>query len=449
MSIVQSLSVAAFQFEESRMVEHRILFVDDEINTLSSFKRIFFNHNDIEIFTARNGVEGLKILSLNEIDLVISDMRMPDLSGNDFLKYVKNKYPNILRIMLTAYADIPTTLDAINKGEVYRFLTKPWNDDDLRITVLNALEFADVKKRNEELSKILWKKNRELKTTNDNLEDTVTQRTAQLENAIVKLKKVNEVLKKNFQEIIILLTGIISLFHKDLAAHSKRVADLSDSLCVELGVEKEEREVIVHAAFLHDIGLVGSSEEIFGKELDQMDEKSRNFFLYHPVIGEKIIGSVKTLKPIAKIIRSHHEEYSGSGFPDKLRGGHIPLGAQIIKVISDYDNLRFKRGKSLEEIMSIIKENSYKTYNPDIITTFLKIISQSKIQPQTPVSRIKVRDLQAGMYLLDEITLENGVLLIPKGTVINDIILSKISTFSSLLRLEREVEIKLVQDAAS
>jgi len=313
------------------MVKHKILFVDDEVNTLSAFKRIFFNHDELEIFTARDGVEGLKILGLNnDIDLVISDMRMPQLKGSDFLTYVKDKYPNVLRIMLTGYADMSTTLEAINKGEVYRFLTKPWNDDDLKITVLKSLEYADLRKRNEEMSKIIWRKNRELKMLNESLEDKVKKRTSQLEKAIEKLKEMTEVLKQNFQEVIVLLTGIISLFHKDLAAHSKRVAGLAEALCNKLAIDNEEKEIIIQAAFLHDIGLVGASEEIYSGNIDKLDEKSRNFYLYHPVIGEKIVGAVKTLRKIARIIRFHHEEYNGTGFPDKLRNGRIPLGAQII-----------------------------------------------------------------------------------------------------------------------
>ena len=148
------------------MVKHKVLFVDDEVNALSAFKRLFFNNDDIDIFTASGGTEGLKILGLNDIDLVISDMKMPELNGSDFLKYVKNKYPQVLRIMLTAYADISSALDAINKGEVYRFLTKPWNDVDLKITILNALEYSDLKKRNEDMSKVIWRKNRDLTVLN-------------------------------------------------------------------------------------------------------------------------------------------------------------------------------------------------------------------------------------------------------------------------------------------
>jgi putative nucleotidyltransferase with HDIG domain len=428
------------------MLQHKILFVDDELNALSAFKRLFFIDNEVEVYTAKNGTEALKILGCNEIDLVVSDMRMPQLNGNDFLKYIKDKYPNIMRIMLTAYADIPTTLDAINKGEVYRFLTKPWNDQELKMTIMDALEFLELKKRNEELSKVIWSKNRELSVLNKSLGDKVRQRTAKLEELNDQLRLVNEVLRQNFDEVIHLLIGTISLLHKDLAAHSKRVAHLSRLLCDELGLDNDLKKVTSHAAFLHDIGLLGASDHIFAVELDKLDENSRNFYLYHPVIGEKLIGSVKTLKRIARLIRSHHEEYNGSGFPDKLRGAHIPLGSQIIKITSDYDNLLFKRGLSSEESLNQIKKRSYKSYDTDLINSFEKTVSRTNVPQHRPVRRVAIKELQMGMYLLDEVTLENGVLLVPKGVMIDETIKHKLVTFGALLKADRKVEIKYLDE---
>ncbi|MCK4924984.1 MAG: response regulator [Spirochaetes bacterium] len=424
------------------MVQHKILFVDDEVNALSSFKRLFFVDNDIDVYTAKNGPEALKILNYNEIDLVVSDMRMPQLNGNDFLQYLKDKYPNILRIMLTAYADVSTTVDAINKSEVFRFLTKPWNDEELKKTILGALEYTDLKRRNEELSKVIWGKNRELNALNKSLEQNVRQRTEQLEQANNHLKLMNEVLKQNFDEVIHLLSGAISLIHRDLAAHSNRVAQLCRALCDELGLDEDHTKMVSQAAFLHDIGLLGASDHIFAVELEQLDETSKSFYLYHPVIGEKLVGSVKALKRISKLIRSHHEEYNGTGFPDKLRGAHIPLGSQIIKIVSDYDNFLFKNGFSSEESLNRIKSRSYKSYDTDLINSFIKTISETNVHQHYPARRIMVKDLQAGMYLLDEVTLENGVLLIPKGVTIDESIKAKLDTFSSLLKLDRKVEIK-------
>jgi putative nucleotidyltransferase with HDIG domain len=428
------------------MTSHKILFVDDELNALSAFKRLFFVDNEIEVYVAKTGREALSILGCNDIDLVVSDMRMPQVNGNEFLKYIKDKYPNILRIMLTAYADVPTTLDAINKGEVYRFLTKPWNDQALKSTILDALEYLELKRRNEELSKIIWNKNRELSVLNKTLEDKVIHRTAKLEELNDQLRIINEVLKQNFDEIIHLLIGTISLIQKDLAAHSKRVAHLSRLLCDELGLDVDLKKMISHAAFLHDVGLLGASDHIFAVDLEQLDENSRNFYLYHPVIGEKLIGSVKTLKRIARLIRSHHEEYNGSGFPDKLRGNHIPLGSQIIKIASDYDNLLFKKGLSSLESLNQIKKRSFKSYDTDLINSFEKTVSKTNVPQHRPVRRVMIRDLQVGMYLLDEVTLENGVLLIPKGVMIDEIMKAKLETFCSLLKLDRKVEIKYLDE---
>ncbi|MFW6137556.1 MAG: HD domain-containing phosphohydrolase [Spirochaetota bacterium] len=424
------------------MPAHRILFVDDEPNTLSSFRRIFFREEDIEVFTARSAGDALKILEYNDISLVISDMKMPGVDGNNFLKYTKDKYPQMLRIMITAYADLQATLDAVNNGEVYRFLTKPWNDNDLRVTILKALEYSDLKKRNEEMSKIIWKKNRELTRLNQNLAETVKSKTAQLENAVEQLKKVNTVFKRNFEESINLLTGIISLFKKDLAAHSKRVAILADSLCDALKIEKEEKDTIVYAALLHDIGLLTTVGEAKYFDTEKSDEEHKKQYVYHPILGEKIIGSMSALKGIASLIRSHHEEYNGTGFPDRLRNGHIPRGSQVIKICSDYDELIFDQGIRPDEAIQEIKDNSYRSYDLNLVEKFIPILSKSTVPQHSPVKRVMVKDLQPGMYLMDEIYLENGVLLIPRGVIIDKPTKKRLDTFSTLLRQDRMVEIK-------
>ena len=125
-----------------------------------------------------------------------------------------------------------------------------------------------------------------------------------------------------------------------------------------------------------------------------------------------------------------------------LRGAHIPLGSQIIKIVSDYDNFLFKSGFSSEESLKRIKSRSYKSYDSDLINSFIKTISETNVHQHYPVRRIMVRDLQVGMYLLDEVTLENSVLLIPKGVTIDEPIKAKLDNFSSLIKLDRKVEIK-------
>jgi two-component system NtrC family sensor kinase len=158
----------------------KILCVDDEKNVLRAIKR-FFLDDVYEIITTTSGKEGLEILRTDSpIQIVISDYRMPEMNGVDFLREVCNGWPETVRIVLSGYADSAAIVGAINEGEIYKFIPKPWNDDDLRMSITNAIERYDLFKKNILLTKELQKKNQELQAINDNLEKTVAERTTEL-----------------------------------------------------------------------------------------------------------------------------------------------------------------------------------------------------------------------------------------------------------------------------
>ena len=144
------------------MQDPKILIVDDEENILSSLKRLFRREN-YQIFTAKSGEEGLEILDEQEVDLIISDLKMPSMNGVEFLTKAKKKNPNPLRIMLTGHADLKSVIDAIDQGEVYRFLLKPWNNDELKMTIKQALDFYYVQKENKILARTIKRQNEILK----------------------------------------------------------------------------------------------------------------------------------------------------------------------------------------------------------------------------------------------------------------------------------------------
>ena len=132
-------------------MKHTILFVDDEENILSALVRLF-RKEDYEIVTAISGMDGMKIIEEREIPLVISDHRMPGMTGVDFLAKVKEISPDTIRIMRTGYADLEAAIAAINKGEVYRFISKPWNDEELKLTVKQSLDYRDLVLKNRTLT---------------------------------------------------------------------------------------------------------------------------------------------------------------------------------------------------------------------------------------------------------------------------------------------------------
>jgi signal transduction histidine kinase len=161
------------------MSKEKLLFVDDEENVLKSLVRLF-HENNCKILTARSGKEGLELLSKDKVQLVISDYRMPEMNGVEFLKQVRVICPDAIRIILTGYADLDIALSAINEGYVYKFITKPWDSELLKITVKRALEFHNLLMEKKSLNKKLIEKNKELKEINENLEQIVEERTQQL-----------------------------------------------------------------------------------------------------------------------------------------------------------------------------------------------------------------------------------------------------------------------------
>jgi len=163
------------------MIEQtKILCVDDEENVLRALKRLFFE-DSYEIITASSGHEGLKILEREDAQIVISDYRMPEMSGVDFLREVCRRKPDTVRIVLSGYADIASIVSAINEGQIYKFIPKPWNDAELKVTVANAVERYFLYKRNSELSSELEKKNEELVRVNFELKRMLERETANLQ----------------------------------------------------------------------------------------------------------------------------------------------------------------------------------------------------------------------------------------------------------------------------
>ena len=158
----------------------RILCVDDETNVLRSLERIFID-DDFEIYTASSGDEGLKLLAEGPtVQVIISDYRMPGMNGVDFLKKVCGQWPDTVRIVLSGYADTAAVVAAINEGQIYKFIPKPWNDDELRMNIVKAVETYFLNKKNLLLSEELSHKNQELKQMNENLEKLVGERTSAL-----------------------------------------------------------------------------------------------------------------------------------------------------------------------------------------------------------------------------------------------------------------------------
>lgn len=187
-----------------------ILFVDDETNILSALKRLF-RPLGYRIITAESGAAGLLVLEENTVDLVISDMRMPEMNGAQFLEQVRQKWPDAVRILLTGYADVGSTIAAINKGEIYRYIAKPWDDNDIVLTVRHALERKNLELEKQRLEALTLKQNEELKDLNANLEAKVRERTEEVRQTMGLLEVAHKQLKESYLTSLKVFSNLMEL----------------------------------------------------------------------------------------------------------------------------------------------------------------------------------------------------------------------------------------------
>lgn len=174
--------------------EKVLLLVDDEENILASLRRLF-RRDGYQVLLAQSGQEGLKALESATVGVVVSDQRMPEMSGVDFLRVVKRRFPDTVRIVLSGYTDLKSVTDAINEGAIYKFLTKPWDDEQLRANVREAFERYSMKQDNMRLARQLSHANEELALINAELEQRVEEKARELAQSVQSLRLAQAVLE--------------------------------------------------------------------------------------------------------------------------------------------------------------------------------------------------------------------------------------------------------------
>lgn len=403
----------------------RILCVDDEPNILSSLRRLF-RQAGYQVIVANSGAEGLQTLEKEAIDLVISDMRMPEMDGATFLRHVRERWPECLRILLTGYADISSTIEAINQGEIFRYISKPWDDNDLQLIVRHALERKALEREKQRLEALTAQQNEELRDLNANLELKVMERT-------VELRKAHEKLKSSFLTSIKVFANLIELRGGALSGHARRVADLARKIAVKMNVGAGEAQDIFLAGLLHDIGKIGFSDAMLAKPVTHLSGDELGIYRKHPLRGEQSLMALEELRGAAALIRSHHERFDGQGFPDGLAALAIPLGARILAVANDYDGLQVgilaQRRFPAEEAKKLIAEGRGKRYDPQVLDAFLE--AMGGVEPVSRELTVPVHELKAGMVLAKDLVARDGMLLLATDYILDERLVRQIRDYAA------------------
>lgn len=403
----------------------QVLFVDDEANILSSLRRLF-RSSGYQIRVATSGAEGLMLLAEAPADLVVSDMRMPEMDGAQFLEQVRGRWPDTMRVLLTGYADMQSTIDAINRGQIFRYISKPWDDNDIQLVVRQALERKHLEQEKRRLEALTARQNEELQDLNASLELKVMERT-------VELRQAHEKLKASFLTSIKVFAGLIELRESSLAGHSNRVAGLARKIAVHMGLAHNEVQDVFVAGLLHDIGKIGLPDTLLNKPLTHMNATELGLLRKHPAKGEQALMALQDLHGAAALIRSHHERFDGQGYPDGLAGIAIPIGARILAVANDYDGLQIgivaQRRLAADDALRMVAEGRGKRYDPQVVDAILAVLGAREQESSGEVA-VTLAELKPGMTLARDLLTRDGVLLLAADYTLDDRLISQIRGFA-------------------
>ncbi len=312
--------------------KYNILLVDDEEDNLALLYRTLRGAYNLEKTTSP--LHALEILKEKHFELVISDHKMPEMDGVEFLKHVQVHYPSTMRILLTAYSDANILIDAINYAKIYRYVKKPFNPEELQLIVSSALEYYQLKYDNDKL-----------------ISD----------------------LKELFSGTIKAIMEALDAKDSYTSGRSKRITYYSIILAKQLGLSTIDTGKVELAGMLHDIGMIGVSDEILYK-IDALSQEEYDEIKKHITYSVKILEDIKQLKDVVEIIKYHHEKYDGTGYPYGVKGEDIPLGSRIIAVADAFDSIisnRIYRNKiELQDALNEIKKGALTQFDPVVVKAF-------------------------------------------------------------------------------
>ncbi|WP_281558877.1 HD domain-containing phosphohydrolase [Thalassomonas sp. RHCl1] len=408
-----------------------LLLLDDEQDILNSLQRLLRKDYQLICFTQAH--DALAYLESNNVDIILSDMRMQNMNGAEFLCLSRQVQPDAMRLLITGYSDIDLTIAAINDGGVYSYINKPWENEKLKLTLAKAAEHYLLKKEKQALSESLARANNSLQSLNQSLEVKVTQRTQALQQSKQKLQQSLATQKDLLHDVIDMMAATIEYRTGFSGSHNKRIALQSRAVAARMGMEEAQCRRIYLCALLHEIGIIGLSDaalastNVTGTQLDDA-------FMAHPVIGAEIVEKIKRLAPLTENIRHQNENIDGSGRPAHLSGNEIPVGARIIRIVKDFDFLI--AGKHNNNKLAVanakkrMNEKAGSDYDKRILEHFFTLLSQRQQDEESEMQySLALEELKPGDVLSEDLVLENGNIMLTTGQEINESMIEKLREY--------------------
>ncbi len=384
-----------------------ILIVDDEEIVLVALRDNLLREG-YEVVASPHAVHALSVLKEQSFSVVITDQQMPMVTGLEFLSQVKEIQPDATRILITAVLSLSTVIDAINKGEIYRFIVKPWLREELLATVKNAVQRHELISSHARLHAETVAMNEKLTRLNQDLEAQVSRVAEQNQ----QLARLAAALELNLHQSVELCVQTMQTFYPTLGSQARRVFELCTAMGRGLELTREQQQTLEISAWIHDIGLIGVPRHLI-RQWEQspatLSEAERTLVQHHPVLGAELARFADHLQAVAPTIRAHHESFDGGGYPDGLRGDNIPWLARLLGVAVAYAESSLTGQAAADMICS----KSGSEFDPEAVTAFIRSLPKAVVPGKQ--REVLLSELCPGMVLAQGIYTANGLLLIPTG----------------------------------
>jgi response regulator RpfG family c-di-GMP phosphodiesterase len=372
----------------------KILLVDDDPNILDGYKRNLRKKFDIDV--ALSGADALKMAAENgPFAVIVSDLRMPGMDGIEFLSSVRKLVPDTVRMMLSGNADMNDSIEAVNEGNVFRFLTKPCS-----VEKMSTFLDAGVEQYN-----------------------------------LIKAEK--DLLEGTLKGSVKVLVDILSLASPAAFGRATRLQRIMAGLADQLGVERKwEFEL---AGMLSQTGCVTLPNVVIDKIFSgqTLNVVETRMFESHPKIGHDLIANIPRLEEVANIILYQEKHYNGEGVPkDDVKGQDIPLGACALNLAIAYDTL-MKSGKQVNEALREIQGNAH-LFDPNMLEAFKKFVASEK---QFTVETTDINNLVTGMIIAQDLMTSSGMLLITKGQTVTSTLRERLHNFAKAQEISGSVNV--------
>jgi len=384
---------------------NRILIIDDERLVLTALA-MTLKPEGYDIVTLANPLEGLDLIKQQSFGVFLIDQQMPQLTGLEFLAHAKEIQPDASRILITAVLSLRVALDAINKGEIYRFIVKPCLREELLVTIKNAVQRFELIRSNAMLHEATRRMNAELSAQVSH----IAEQNAQLD-------RLNQALQQNLHRSIQLSVKTLETFNPVLANQARRVYELCKAMSTRLDLSADEQQILEISAWLHDIGLVGAPRALIRKwqsAPDLLDESERAIIENHPRAGQALACFAHNLEAVGHVIRAHHERFDGTGYPDQLTQDRIPWLARLLAVAVAYAQCHAEGEIAVE----FIRNSSGTAFDPEAVRAFTRCLPHAAVSKRQ--QEVLIAELRPGMVLASGIYTSSGVLLIPANQVLSE-----------------------------